>query len=169
MDDLNTISNNELLIKLEKNKIKKQQKREKLMEWVQLFISERGQENCLFVTLASNKDHSICYIQKAIDDWLNNICSRIFKCRKDELTNKDSINLLAFIELNKKGYRHYHLVLYISPRYKDYFIRLCDRFWKKRVYDGTTDIQDISDRIGLSEYVTKGYSRIENKDYFYCF
>lgn len=57
----------------------------------------------------------------------------------------------------------------INPKYKDYFKRLWDRFWKKRVLDGTTDIQDIIDPIGLSQYVTKEEYKTENQAYLYCF
>ena len=57
----------------------------------------------------------------------------------------------------------------INPKYKDYLKRLCDRFWKKRVLDGTTDIQNISAPIGLSQYVTKEEYKIENQAYLYCF
>lgn len=164
----NTLSGFELIKQLEENETKKIQKCEAPMRWVQDFISLYGVNNCLFVTLASNKDHSIYYIQKAINDWLNNICFRIFRSSRDKLT-EGSINFLAFLESNEKQYYHYHLIIYINPKYKDYFKRLCDGFWKKRVYDGTTDIQDISDPIGLSKYVTKEYYKTENQEYFYCF
>lgn len=154
---------------LKNNKLKKKQNREAPMKWVQEFISKYDIQNCLFVTLTSNKEHSPSYINKALDDWLNNIYFRIYRCNKNDLQNGKNIRALAFMERNEKGHIHYHLIIYVDSIYKDYFKRLCDKFWKKRICHGTTDIQEITNPNGLSSYVTKELYKQENSDYLYLF
>ncbi|OTQ38675.1 rolling circle replication-associated protein [Gilliamella apis] len=154
---------------LEKNKNKRKQSYEDIKEWVQNFILSHGQGNCLFVTLASNNVHNKESIYKALQDWLNNIVSRIFRCSKEKIKQMNKIHILGFLEKNKHGNYHYHLVLYITNEYKEYFKSLCNRFWRKRYNDGTTNIMEINDVKNLSSYVTKDFYMKESKDYFFCF
>jgi hypothetical protein len=128
-------------------------------------------ESSHWVTLNFHSDKSPRHAEAALRLWSLDVISRIFRGAVfAEIPLAKLFSFVALPEDTRSDHPHYHLLLWLHPDRRDWFARCADRFWRRIVPSGTSDVQLIGatdiDHAKVITYGTKHANRPFSYDNF---
>ncbi len=109
------------------------------------------------ITLAFNTDYSLEAAEKKVQYWINDCVKRVLRGKQFQNDKNNKYHVYGFVEFNKMGYPHYHLLVNVPFKRRNWFEKVAAQFWERNTESGTIDIKAIDHLTGAVDYATKAF------------